>query len=202
MTLDDFARLFAKGGLIDNFFATNLRPFVDEAKNPWAWQKVDNVDLGIPAATLLQFQRAAAIRDSMFPGGGTKPGVSFEIVPVDLDAKSTQVVVEIDGQTISYDHGPPRAVKMQWPGPSGVGQARVSFQPQVPGESTTIEKDGVWALFRLLQESHLKQSTGSDRFTVTFATGTRSASFEIRANSVVNPFASNQLELFRCPPNL
>lgn len=202
VTLDDFARLFAKGGLIDNFFATNLRPFVDEAKNPWAWQKVDNVDLGIPAATLLQFQRAAAIRDSMFPGGGTKPGVSFEIVPVDLDAKSTQVVVEIDGQTISYDHGPPRAVKMQWPGPSGVGQARVSFQPQVPGESTTIEKDGVWALFRLLQESHLKQSTGSDRFTVTFATGTRSASFEIRANSVVNPFASNQLELFRCPPNL
>jgi type VI secretion system protein ImpL len=202
VTLDDFSRLFSKGGLIDNFFTTNLRPFVDMSKNPWAWQKVDNVALGIPEATLLQFQRAAAIRDSMFPGGGAKPGVSFEILPVDLDAKSTQVTVDIDGQTITYDHGPPRPVKMQWPGPNGVGQVRVSFQPEDPAGTTTIEKDGVWALFRLLQQSNLKQSTGSDRFTVTFTAGDRSATFEIRANSVINPFAGNQLELFRCPPAL
>src|SRR5262249_34597193 len=138
----------------------------------------------------------------MFPGGGAKPGVSFEIAPVGLDAKSTQVVVDIDGQQITYDHGPPRPVKMQWPGPSGIGQVRVSFLPQNPGETTTIQKDGIWALFRLLQESNLKQSTGSDRFNVTFKVGDRDATFEIRANSVINPFAANQLELFRCPPTL
>ena len=129
VTLDDFSRLFSKGGLIDAFFTANLLPFVDMSKNPWAWQKVDNTDLGIPPAVLAQFQRAAAIRDSMFPGGGAKPGVNFDIVPVSLDAKSTQVILEIDGQTVSYDNGPPRPVKVSWPGPSGIGHVRIAFQP-------------------------------------------------------------------------
>jgi type VI secretion system protein ImpL len=79
---------------------------------------------------------------------------------------------------------------------------RVSFQPQVPGEQTTISQDGVWSLFRVLEQAQLKPSGGPDRFTVTFATGKRSATFEIRADSVVNPFASNQLSQFRCPPAL
>jgi len=202
ITLDDFARLFAKGGLIDNFFTTNLRQYVDVSKNPWVWQKVNDLDLGIPPSTLSQFQRAASLRDNMFAGGGSKPGVSFDIVPVDLDAKSTQVVLDVDGQTIIYDHGPPRPGRMVWPGPSGIGHVRIAFQPQVPGVSTTIEKDGVWAWFRVLQESQLKQSTGADRYLATFKAGDRVATFEIRANSVINPFVSSEIELFRCPPKL
>ncbi len=200
ITLDDFSRLFSRGGLIDAFFSSNLRPYVDISKNPWVSQKVENVDLGIPPATLAQFQRAASIRDTMFAGGGTKPGVTFDVLPLTLDAKSTQVVLEVDGQTLSYDHGPPRAAKMTWPGPSGVGHVRIAFQP--PGDTTTIEQDGVWAWFRVLQENQPRQSTGADRFTVTFKAGDRSASFEIRANSVINPFVSNQIEAFRCPPRL
>ncbi len=200
MTLDDFSRLFTSGGLIDGFFNANLRQFVDVSKNPWIWQKVDNLELGIPQATLLHFQRAAWIRDNMFAGG--KPGVSFEIVPISLDAKSTEVVLEVDGQTTSYDHGPPRPVKMTWPGPSGVGHVRIAFSPPSAGEATTIEKDGVWAWFRVLQESQIKQSGGADRYLATFKVGQRSAAFEVRANSVINPFGSNQLELFRCPPKL
>ena len=202
VTLDDFSRLFAKGGLIDTFFTTNLRQYVDMSKNPWTWQKVDNLNLGIPQATLAQFQRAAFLRDNMFVGGGNKPGVSFDLVPVDLDAKSTQVIVEIDGQTLSYDHGPPRGEKMVWPGPSGVGHVRIAFQPQAQGTPTVIEQDGVWAWFRVLERSQLRQLAGADQYLATFKVGDRSATFEIRANSVVNPFISNQLESFRCPPKL
>ncbi len=202
ITLDDFTRLFSRGGLIDNFFTTNLRQYVDISKNPWVWQRVENHDLGIPQETLTQFQRAAALRDNMFAGGGAKPGVSFDIVPVDLDAKSTQVLLEVDGQTIVYDHGPPRPGRMVWPGPSGIGHVRIAFQPQTPGVATTIEKDGVWAWFRVLQEIQLKQSTGADRYLATFKVADRVATFEIRANSVINPFVSNQLEQFRCPPKL
>jgi type VI secretion system protein ImpL len=202
ITLDDFSRLFAKGGLIDNFFTSNLRQYVDVSRNPWTWQKVDNVELGIPAATLAQFQRAASIRDNMFAASGNKPSVSFDVVPLTLDAKSTRVDLEVDGQTASYDHGPPRPVRMVWPGPSGVGHVRIAFQPQEPGEAATIEQDGVWAWFRVLRQSQFKQSTGADRYVATFAVGNRTASFEIRANSVINPFASNEVELFRCPPRL
>ncbi len=199
VTLDDFTRLFSKGGLIDQFFTTNLASFVDQSTNPWHWQKVDNLDLGISPAVLLEFQRAAAIRDSMFPTG-TKPGVSFELQPTTLDATSTSVLLEIDGQSLSYDHGPPRPVKMAWPGPTGPAGVRISFQPQ--GTDTAINTDGVWAWFRLLDKAQIKPAGGPDRFNVTFNAGGRSAGFEIRANSVVNPFASNQLQQFRCPPSL
>jgi len=202
VTLDDFAHLLGKGGLVDSFFDANLRPYVDMSKNPWVWQKLNNTELGIPQAALTQFQRAAAIRDSMFANGGNKPGVSFELLPISLDAKSTKVTVEIDGQSLSYDHGPERAVKMTWPGPSGVGHVRIAFEPQGTGEATVIEKDGAWAWFRVLQASGLRRTTGADRYAVTFRVADRSASFEIRANSVINPFANNQLEGFRCPSKL
>jgi type VI secretion system protein ImpL len=200
VTLDDFSRLFAKGGLIDAFFDMNLRQFVDMSKNPWAWQKVDNTGLGIPEGVLAQFQRAAAIRDSMFPGGGAKPGVSFDVVPVSLDARSTQVILEIDGQTVSYDNGPPQPKTITWPGPTGIGHVRVAFQPQ--GANTSLEKDGVWAWFRMLQVFKPSQTTGADRYQVTFKAGDRSATFELRAHSVINPFASDLLGSFRCPPRL
>ena len=202
MTPDDFAKLFAKGGLIDGFFTANLQQFVDMSKNPWTWQKNDRAELGIPVEVLGQFQRAAAIRDNMFGAGAGKLGISFEILPVSLDNKSTQVLLDVDGQTITYDHGPQRPMKMSWPGPGGVGHVRLAFQPGEPGEDVTVEKDGVWAWFRMLQDAHLKSRGGADRYLATFTVGNRTASFEIRANSVVNPFASNEIEAFRCPPKL
>jgi len=197
--LDDFTRLFAKDGLIDTFFNTNLRQYVDTSKNPWAWQ-ASGINPGIPVATLAQFQRAAAIRDSMFAGGGNAPRLSFEIVPVSRDPSSTRVVVEVDGQTATYEEPPLQPVRMVWPGT--VGHVRVTFLPQRAGESTTIERDGVWAWFRVLQDSDMRQSSGADRYNVTFRTGNRSATFELRANSVFNPFGSNAFQVFRCPQRL
>ena len=202
VTLNDFSRLFAPGGLIDGYFNTNLRPFVDTSTKPWRWQRVDNVDLGISLAVLAEFEKAAEIRDSLFATGGSMPAVSFEIVPVDLDASSTQVLLEIEGQTVTYNHGPPRPVRLRWPGSSGPQQVRVTFSPPVAGTPTTIKKDGPWAWFRLLDEAQVTRSSLSDRFNVTFQVGGRSATFELRANSVNNPFSLTALERFRCPGSL
>lgn len=201
VTLNDFSRLFAPGGLIDAYFNTNLRPFVDTSTKPWRWQRVDNVDLGISLSVLAEFEKAAEIRDSLFATGGSMPAVSFEIIPVDLDASSTQVLLEIEGQTVTYNHGPPRSVRLRWPG-SGPQQVRVTFSPPVAGTPTTIKKDGPWAWFRLLDEAQVTRSSLSDRFNVTFQVGGRSATFELRANSVNNPFSLASLERFRCPASL
>ena len=42
--LDDFARLFAPGGLLDTFFNTQLRPFVNTAGANWKLQPAGDVD--------------------------------------------------------------------------------------------------------------------------------------------------------------
>ena len=201
VTLDDFSRLFAPGGLIDTFFNTHLRRFVDTSSVPWRWRTVDNVDLGISPAVLAQFQRAATIRDSFFAAGAAAPSVRFEMVPVSLDASATQVLLDIEGQTVSYNHGPPLPVQLQWPNAGG-SQVRVSFSPSVAGQPSSVTLDGPWALFRLLDRSEIVSGGLSDRFTVTFTVGGRSATFDLRAGSVMNPFTLADLEAFRCPDSL
>ncbi|WP_119459021.1 type VI secretion system membrane subunit TssM [Rhodospirillaceae bacterium SYSU D60014] len=202
VTLDDFSRLFGPNGLIDDFFKTHLSKFVDTSSRPWRWRQVDNVDLGISSAVLAQFQRAAAIRDSFFPAGSSTPSVHFTILPVSLDASATQVLIELEGQTVSYNHGPPRPVEMQWPGTGAAKQVRVAFSPPVAGQMSNLTKDGPWSWFRLLDEASVSGGARGDQFTVTFTVGGRSATFELRASSVMNPFTLKELEAFRCPGSL
>jgi type VI secretion system protein ImpL len=39
----------------------------------------------------------------------------------------------------------------------------------------------------------------TDRFTVRFSGGGKSASFEVRVGNVLNPFTMRELSAFRCP---
>src|SRR3546814_10157663 len=82
--------------------------------------------------------------DTLFPyttlfRSGQTPSVRFEMIPVSLDATATQVLLEIDGQAISYNHGPPSGLQMSWPG-AGPSQARVSFSPAQAGASSTVSR--------------------------------------------------------------
>jgi type VI secretion system protein ImpL len=199
--LDDFARLFAPGRLIDKFFNQNLRPFVDTSSRPWRWQRVDKVNLGIPRAVLAQFEYAAEIRDSFFSGGGDMQ-VRFELTPVVLDASATHVLLDIDGQMLTYSHGPPRATQFQWPGPSGASGVRLAFSPPLPDRQSSTTKNGPWAWFRMLDMAKVEASGLSDRFNVEFSVGGRIVKFALRARSVVNPFALEALGRFRCPGSL
>ena len=96
--LDDFAKLFAAGGLLDKFFNDHLQTFVDTSGAVWKAQPVAGVAPPVTPADLAQFQRASQIRDLFFGGGGEQPTVRFDITPVDTDAK--QVTLDLDGQII------------------------------------------------------------------------------------------------------
>ncbi len=186
------------GGLIDGFFSSNLAQYADTSRNPWRWAKLNNVDLGIADSTLAQFEKAARIRDAFFPQGGTAPSIGFEIEPVDLSPEAASVTLDINGQTVSYDHGPVRPASMRWPG-TGAGQVRVSFTAVDGSPSGGITLDGPWALFRLVDRSRIAGASASDRFRLTISEGKDNATFEIRTASVLNPFTLPQLREFQCP---
>jgi type VI secretion system protein ImpL len=202
VTIDDFTQLFAPGGKIDTFFNANLKPYVDTTKSPWRVQKVDDVELAIASDALAQFERAARIRDSFFAAGAAKPQMKFVITPVALDNRVTQVLLELEGQDLTYAHGPPRSVPVQWPGAAGNNRGRVAFQPQPAGQSASITKTGPWALFRLFDEGKVEQGPLTDKARVTFDVGGRTVTYELQANSVINPLTSKELGAFRCPATL
>ena len=196
--LDDFAKLLSPGGLLDGFFNTQLRPFVDTSGPVWRGQAVGGVPPPVSQAELAKFQQAAKIRDVFFAAGAT-PTVHFDITPVSLDRGATQVTLDLGGTTITYANGPPRATQVTWPGPNGMSTARLVFDPPSSGTTGVLQESGPWALFRLFERGQLKQVGSADRYQLTFRVGDREAIFELRAGSVLNPFAGSMLRGFQCP---
>src|SRR5690606_18807210 len=60
--LDDFGQFFGYGGVMDTFFNTNLRQFVDSASSPWRTRATGNVPIQLSAAALQAFENADAIK--------------------------------------------------------------------------------------------------------------------------------------------
>ncbi len=197
--LDDFAKLFAPGGLIDGFFNTQLRPYVNTTGKTWTPQAVDGVSAPVSPADIAQFQRAAVIRDLFFASGSTTIAVRFDIMPVELDSGASQVSLEFDGTSVTYAHGPARSTQITWPGPNGMTNVRLVFNPPPGGGTGVIAETGPWAMFRLFGRGSLQQAGSPERYLLTFSLGERRAAFEIRAGSVMNPFAPGVLQDFRCP---
>ncbi len=197
--LDDFAHLFAPGGLIDGYFNTQLRPYVDTSGKVWIVQAADGIVPPVTQADLEQFQRAAAIRDLFFAGGGNTPLVRFDIAPIGLDANAKQATLDLDGTAIVSIHGPPRATQITWPGPNRTQTVRLVFDPPPSGGPSAVTDTGPWAMFRMFGRARTTQGDAPEKYVLTFQMGDREAAFEIRAGSVLNPFAVGVLQDFRCP---
>ena len=192
VTQEDFARLFAPGGLFDSFFQKNLASQVDMSTKPWSFKKVDGV-------ALAQFQRAAVIRDTFFRGGGNLPGLRLDFKPAEMDASITQFILDVDGQILKYAHGPQIQTPIQWPGPRGSSQLRISLSPVSASGASGLAKEGPWALFRLFDSQEIESTALPEKFKATFNVDGRKVVFDVTASSVRNPFRLNELAEFSCP---
>ncbi len=201
VTPDDFSRLFAPGGVIDDFFQKNLAAFVDTTVKPWRFRKVGDASMG-DSASLVQFQRAAEIRNVFFSGAARGPAIRIEMKPTEMDPLILNFNLDIDGQILHYAHGPSVPKTMQWPGPKGSNQIRVQVSP--PGASGNSGQifEGPWALFRMFDRTQIEAGSRPDRFRATFALDERRVQFEVTTNSVQNPFRLRELQEFRCPTRL
>ena len=111
----------------------------------------------VTPADLAQFQRAAAIRDLFFAGGGNTPLVRFDIAPVSLDAGAKQATLDLDGTAIVSIHGPPRATQITWPGANRTQTVRLVFDPPPSGGPSAVTDTGPWAMFRMFGRARMKQ---------------------------------------------
>jgi type VI secretion system protein ImpL len=197
VTIDDFGRFFGPNGKLDRFFQEQLKPLVDTSQSTWQWLSEGGDASGLSSEALRQIQRAATIREAFFQDGGQNPSVHFELKPVFLDAQVKRFSLFLEGQEFKYAHGPLVIAQARWPGPGGSSEVRIVFTGFDEAGAVKRE-DGPWAWFRILDQAE-KQVMSPDRFIATFAVGGRKMRYEIRASSVVNPFAMPDLQKFRCP---
>ncbi len=202
-TLEDFGQFFGVGGVMDSYFRKYLQPYVNTSSTPWSWQPGAAQKLGINSGVLYTFQRAATIRDAFFrSGSGLQPGVRFELKPVAMDATITQFLLDLDGQQVSYDHGPSRPVALQWPNPNSIGVVRLSIAPPSASGRSGLTVEGPWAWFRLLDQSDLVAGSSPERFNLRLRVDGASVSYELRASSAFNPFRSRVVSGFSLPEHL
>ncbi|UCF92437.1 MAG: type VI secretion system membrane subunit TssM [Desulfobacterales bacterium] len=197
-TMTDFSRFFAPNGTMDQFFQNHLKPFVDTSRPRWRQVAMDDQAMGLSRRVLTQLQYAAKIRDTFFAAGGPTPSVQFELKPVDLDETVAAFRLNLEGQTTVYRHGPTRPSQFQWPGPQANAGVRLTFQT-IDGREVSRSEEGPWAWLRTLDKALVEPTGLSDRFMVTFQIGGFKARYELRANSVYNPFNLMELNNFRCP---
>jgi len=197
--LVDFGRFFGTSGSIDNFINSYLAPFIDTRR--WRLRTVDDRNLGLSGPALAQIKRAVDIKQMFFQDGGNLPIIRFSLKPVYLDAGIKRFLLELNGQQLSYQHGPTRSTKVEWPGPEENRQVRLIFERLGAGEFSIV-KDGPWAWFKMLDDSNMGQRRSSDQVLVTFSTAGLKARYRIQASSVTNPFTNSELSKFRCPPRL
>ena len=202
VNLDDFVRILGPNGLLDKFAQEHVLPFADTSVRPWRWRPGPAGEIGLSASALRLFEQAARIREAFFAGGSGQFGVAFEVEPLTLDNRARQVVLEIGDQRILYQHGPRQPRRLQWPPAAGSG-ARVTFTPiEQIGQTLTLSKSGPWAFFHLLDAAQVLRGSDVDRFRVTLGVQGYQAQFELRAFSVINPFALPELDQFHCPDRL
>ena len=201
VTQEDFNRLFAPGGLFDDFFQKSLAPIVDTSTTPWSFRRVGDTKVSDAAETLAQFSRAQVIRDVFFRGG-KGAGLRLEFRPLEMDTTITQLTLDVDGQLVKYSHGPQVPVPVLWPGPKGSTQVRLNISPPSAIGASGQVFEGPWALFRMLDGTDMVPSSQPERFVVIFNVGGRKAQFEMLTSSVENPFRLPALTEFRCPDRL
>lgn len=94
---------------------------------------------------------------------------------------------------------PPDApTPMQWPGPAGMQKAAVIMvMDQATGRSVSLQREGPWGLFRLLEAGTVQRS--GETLIATFPVGGREIAYAINVAAPVNPLTSTVLREFRCP---
>ncbi|MDH5326815.1 MAG: type VI secretion system membrane subunit TssM [Gammaproteobacteria bacterium] len=201
ISLTDFSKFFGPDGDLDTFYKRYLSPFVNVTRRGWSLRSFENQTLGLSRSALNSLENAYIIKNTFFADGSPLPSVSFKLKPTYLDGNIVQFSLNIDGQQLVYKHDPQRFKNLKWPGPDGPSRVRMSFKAS-SGSHISRTKDGPWGFFRVLDQSEVTKTALNDQYKVTFEINGHKAKYELRADSVVNPFRLGALESFSCPTRL
>jgi type VI secretion system protein ImpL len=196
----EFARLFATGGVFDRFFTEALAQHADLSGPEWVWRMDDRLGAQMSPATLMQFQRANAIREAFFPGGSAIPGFDVTIRPTALHPEADIALLEVNGQQIVSQQQGSLPQTLFWPSAGG-GSASVQLGPELLGRESIIRaQNGPWALMRLINQGRPRARGNSVE--IRLDVGGRYVSYTITAAAPRNPFFLRELWDFRCPRGL
>ncbi len=157
--LEDFESFFGPGGKIESFYKKNLIVFVDE--NTGEPKQIDGRHLAIEKEFQDKLKVILDLRKQYFNTEGLI-GVEYNIQPVTLSGKLRRAVMNIEGQIVSYSHGPRRPIRVIWPNVlTKEAESKLTVFPSGKKRPHTITFKGPWSGFRLLDHGTVKGFEGN-----------------------------------------
>lgn len=197
---DDFVRIFASGGVLDDFFQQVLAPHVDTTTSPWRYKLTAPDVPPVAGPSLVPFQHAKEIRNVFFRDpSGKKLAWKVDMKIMEVDPEIVSLQLDIDGQVQRYVHGPVVPMNVTWPGSRGGQRAEITANPRVRPDTSTKVANGPWALMRLIDQAKLSVASGTSQITAEFDFDGRKARFDIGMGGLPNPWTTTLLQGFHCP---
>lgn len=226
VAIDDFNAFFGAGGSADEYFNKYLTPLVDTSERPWRYKglaqtaaspvgdaasKTEATEPTGPtvAGELLKlmaqsgpnpdlFAQIQQIRDVYFKDPGAKRMAwKLDVRVQSLDPNITELVMDFDGQTQRYSHGPIQALAVQWPGPRSGTMAEITALPRIKRDTSSVTARGPWALLRLMEQGSTIASASAGKVAAEFSFDGRRTVLEITSGGG-SPLTSNLFKTFNC----
>ncbi|REL27674.1 type VI secretion system membrane subunit TssM [Thalassotalea euphylliae] len=194
--LSDFNRLFGAQGILQQYYEQHLQVLVNNASYPWRWRS--NIPMGMRYGeqVLRFFERVAKIQESYFAQDKDNASVQLMFRPAELDARLSQVSLNVSGQKLAYQFGPQINELIVWPSQQVVEQIMLSFK-RADGSDLIDRDEGPFAFFRLINKHQLR-TIDANRVSVNFAIDGFEAVYDISSPYAPNPFVNAPLAGFRC----
>ena len=164
----DVAEFFRpNSGLVWGFYNEALRSEIQRSGDGFKFARTLGGVSGFRSDLLPFLKKAQDITTVLFPSGASDPAVQFS-VRIRPTPRVAVVWFEVDGQKFDYRNGPEEWHKLVWPGQGKTLGASLRVRG-VDGQEETVQQDGEWGLFRLLEAGRLKGAPGFRDFTMTWS---------------------------------
>lgn len=190
----ELQRVYGNNGEIDGFVRGNLQPLLVQAPERWRWRTNDTVASRFSPSSADAFRKAAAIRD--LTAGGLVLQVSLQTAGADV----TTVDLAVGNTRYALAARDPASYPIVWT-PTTLPQASLALMNGTQTLSR-IDRQGSFALFRLIAAADRMQNAGAQAIVVWFGDAPHRTALRVTYASADNPFARNGPFSFRCPERL
>ncbi|MBP0714310.1 type VI secretion system membrane subunit TssM [Burkholderia sola] len=197
-SLDDFTAFFGPQGKLQQFREQYLKPFVDD--NLEVLYSERRGGYLIKTDVLTQLEAVDRIRDAFFNARGAL-GVQFVVEPLGLTPTRRSSSLSIEGQLITYSHGPTLSTSLIWPNTLAESNESRLTLINGAGNSSSLTFRGSWSMFRLLSQARLNGATASS-VDLSFLASDGGMRYRVTAEKANNPFTQPLFKGFVLPRTL
>jgi|GEM_PF-2616748 len=199
VNLEHFNKFFAPSGLLNEYFISLLKPFLNTADTHWQLKTLDNQGLNIKAESLAAIQQAAIIQRMFYPQQGDTPEVNYSLTTLAIDARIPALNLVLDDKTLAYP-GKTESLNLTWRGEKS-GYVKLNYQDKT-GMHQLVSLSGPWSLFRFLAQGTLLAGPNPKQYVLALNANDNLLQFELEAREPINPFTKDLLTAFELPEHL